>query len=1140
MKKILLLATLVLGMVSCMKDQSLDANLVGDGNFVLSVALPDDATRAAGTDSAKGAVDNGVLNEYNVRYTLEVYDATGALAKEAQHTVTTGDKTKTSFELRLIPGRHYRFVVWADFVKNGVDPYYNVEDLRNVSLSTTVAHNAMNESRDAYTAVFNTAEEDDKEVFSSASTIKMTLKRPFAKLRVVTNDINELYADLDNATVAYTTPIYTTFNALTKVAGTPVSGVTKSIDFTNEAYLYDGEPKDGKQTLFADYIFGTETGTVQFTLDVDDSTAETIPTIAFNTSIPVERNHLTTIYGPVLTDFNKVTVTIDDDFAQPEHIVDVWDGVTATEPEITTNPETGEPVAVIDSGADFAWFAAYVNGAQVSTLSTRAGEVMDFVLAADIDLDNHPWTPIGSADADHGFTGNFDGNNHVIKNLNIVDTNGGYVGLFGITEGQADSNHNMISENRVANFTLENVNIVSNGDIVAAVIAYPYYTKVENITVKGNVNIKGRDYTAGVLAYTRRCVNVNNIAVEANEGSVVEGRTTVGGIISDIQTNGGLKANYSNFAASGLTVKGSKMVGGISGIICNQTLNGAAVENVTIVCDDVRKGAISGALGGTSVITEAEVNNVAGAERLIGSTYNTGDECTVTINGVVYEYLASGAYKVGGKVVVDNNDQFQAAIAAGETSIVLGKGEFNLPSSLVQKEGTLTIIGAGVEETILNGAKNTNGNHPGNYANGVALEFEGLTFKTANNGYNGGFGHAVSVTFRESKIVGQFYAHSNAPHYFYNCTIDPLTGYLYTYGSDCVFEGCTFAASEGKALQIYEDAASGENTVTITNCAFVAAKQATTWDGKPVTGIDINSNGAKFTVNINNCTTTGFPTGLNSNSDLWNVKDAGKSHVNVYVDGAQVWFAGYEYVADGLLYNGKEYVVISAKGLVALSAKTIKGGETVKLGADIDLTGVEFNGLSAFNSENNNTFDGQNYTVSNWTYNGGAADMGFIRSWVGPIKNVKFENCHLKTAGRSAVVAAKIYGNIENVSVNNCSIVDSYWACGIIAGLYNAGSVSNCTVKNSSVKSNGGTAAIVGVFNESARARGLTNCSVSNTTINNTGAYGEAYSGGALVGIFNVTATFTIEGCTVSNNTLEGGYVYEKYPADESVTIIEK
>ena len=324
MKKILLLATLVLGMVSCMKDQSLDANLVGDGNFVLSVALPDDATRAACNDSALGAIDNGILNEYDVRYTLEVYDENDQLAKRDQHTVKAAS---TSFELRLIPGRHYRFVVWADFVKEGVEPYYNVADLTNVTLTGT--HNAMNESRDAYTAVFNTAEEDDKEVFSSASTIKMTLKRPFAKLRVVTNDMKEIdsYSTLQSATVAYTTPIYTTFNALTKVAGTPVSGVIKSVDFTDPAYQYAGEPTaEGKQTLFADYIFGTETGTVQFTLDVDDSTAETIPTIAFNTSIPVERNHLTTIYGPVLTDFNKVTVTIDDDFAQPENVVEQFAG----------------------------------------------------------------------------------------------------------------------------------------------------------------------------------------------------------------------------------------------------------------------------------------------------------------------------------------------------------------------------------------------------------------------------------------------------------------------------------------------------------------------------------------------------------------------------------------------------------------------------------------------------------------------------------------------------------------------------------------------------------------------------------------------------------------------------------------------
>jgi hypothetical protein len=130
--------------------------LVGDGNFVVSVALPDDVTRAAGGDSSKSAIANGVNNEYDIRYTLEVYDANDALAKRAEKIEYEGDKTSTSFELRLIPGRHYRFVVWADFVKEGDEPHYIVDDLTNVSINKNAPHNAMDESRDAYTAVFNT------------------------------------------------------------------------------------------------------------------------------------------------------------------------------------------------------------------------------------------------------------------------------------------------------------------------------------------------------------------------------------------------------------------------------------------------------------------------------------------------------------------------------------------------------------------------------------------------------------------------------------------------------------------------------------------------------------------------------------------------------------------------------------------------------------------------------------------------------------------------------------------------------------------------------------------------------------------------------------------------------------------------
>ena len=793
MKKLLFFAALVLGTVSCMKDNSFDANAGGEADVVLSVALPADVTRAINQDSAKGAIGNIDLAQYDIRYILEVFDANNTLAKRVENYEDTA--TETTFELRLIPGRHYSFVVWADFVAQGSEDalHYNAEDLRNIEIIG--AQNAMDESRDAYTGIFRTSADNGGQPFSSSSQISFELKRPFAKLRVVTNDIDEIYSSLVGATIEYTAQTYQQYDALTKVSS-ELATKTKSVDYTSEAYLYDGEPTaEGEQTLFADYILGTQNGTVQFIMTVEDS-VQALPAINFNTAIPVQTNYLTTIYGPILTDYNNVTVTINPAFEEPENVVDVWDGVSISEPAVEADPVTGEPVAVIDSAADLAWFAQYVNGTLASTLSTRGNDVMNFVLTADIDLDNHPWTPIGSADADHGFTGNFDGNNHVIKNLNIVDTNGGYVGLFGVTEGLADSNHNMISENRVANFTLENVNIVSNGDIVAAVIAYPYYTNVENITVKGNVNIKGRDYTAGVLAYTRRCVNVNNIAVEANEGSVVEGRMTVGGIISDIQTNGGLKANYSNFAVSGLTVKGSKMVGGISGIICNQTLNGAAVENVTIVCDDVRKGAISGALGGASVITEAEVNNVAGAERLIGSTYDSGDECTVTINGVVYEYLANGTVKAGDTYYVNSVSALAEVMVKNNVVINIEKGQYIFTKKLSFGKN-VTIYG--------NGA--TVKNDWSSYAFNNQCSFENVA--------------VYDVNFSNNTIMDMAYAKGEV--YFENCVFSHVRGNQSIHfdgqeGAKVAFKNCTMYGRNMLAASL--------DTVKFDGCKFLES----TWN----------------------------------------------------------------------------------------------------------------------------------------------------------------------------------------------------------------------------------------------------------------------------------------------------------------------
>ena len=260
-------------------------------------------------------------------------------------------------------------------------------------------------------------------------------------------------------------------------------------------------------------------------------------------------------------------------------------------------------------------------------------------LAADIDMAGENWVGIGSATADHGFMGNFDGKNFKIKNLTItnpdLDSDGyAYAGLFGVTEGTDKDNQNYIK-----NLIIENVTITTTGHIAAAAVAYPYYTIIDNVKVCGDIKIQGGNYTAGVLAYTRRCVNASNLSIVGNDGSFVKGNQVVGGVISDIQMNGGLTADYENFSAEGVAISGTTNVGGISGIISLQTLDVASVKNVTLICSDARVGIVSGSLGAPSTISNVTYENVTGATALIGASYKDAKAVAAKIDDTYYATL---------------------------------------------------------------------------------------------------------------------------------------------------------------------------------------------------------------------------------------------------------------------------------------------------------------------------------------------------------------------------------------------------------------------------------------------------------------------------------------------------------------------
>ena len=94
---------------------------------------------------------------------------------------------------------------------------------------------------------------------------------------------------------------------------------------------------------------------------------------------------------------------------------------------IITGKGTAEDPYRISNAAQLKWFRNTVNSENCSICAA---------LTADIDLENDPWTPIGT-DFQNSYTGTFDGKGHTVKNLFINSGSLQYAGLFGYTKAAA-------------------------------------------------------------------------------------------------------------------------------------------------------------------------------------------------------------------------------------------------------------------------------------------------------------------------------------------------------------------------------------------------------------------------------------------------------------------------------------------------------------------------------------------------------------------------------------------------------------------------------------------------------------------------------------------------------------------------------
>lgn len=336
--RFLALAALVLGMVSCQHDFDTAVHTGEEVDFKIMVAAPELCTRADldadshnGHNSAYGAIDYVTdWSDVDLRYTLEVYDVDEAgnllsstPVKERMEQIVDHYQP-VSFDLRLVPNRQYRFVVFADFVDtNGEGMHHAIgQTLADIQLTNDGIND---EYTDAYFDYENIT-------ISTSATQNIVLTRPYGKLRVVATDLAELNLNTDpgKVLVNYSTKQPQVFDAVTGTIS----------EYEEVSFEYEYAPSVGKysladyyytegydamvednlhthMTLFTDYILATDTQEpIHFTMTVLDKEGVEIKTTDFNTEIPIKRNNLTTILGNVLTISSDISITIDDSFSE--------------------------------------------------------------------------------------------------------------------------------------------------------------------------------------------------------------------------------------------------------------------------------------------------------------------------------------------------------------------------------------------------------------------------------------------------------------------------------------------------------------------------------------------------------------------------------------------------------------------------------------------------------------------------------------------------------------------------------------------------------------------------------------------------------------------------------------------------------
>lgn len=357
-------AAATLGLTSCSNEMTPDQPIrEGMVDVVMTTSLPQ-ALQSYAASSEESGLANLEGQDLQVRYIMEVYNKTTSTEPVVRKIcykplVSGGDYKTASFQTRLVAAQ-YNFVFWADIVKKvetkdldygsisyeGLStPFYanryfisNIDESSDILVHATASDryapgslqeiSAANlgdnglahltgEMYDGYTA------NEVIDLRSEPTGKSITLKRPFAKLRVITTDadiLNEQGIDPStiNMSLLYGTTIPSTYNALTKAS----SGIANLNALYKNNAIYDDETDPKVKTVGVMYcLIPASVDNMELSLGVKGSSI--YDAISINVeNVPLVANKLTTIKGNLFARNPKITINIDDEFEDDEIIIE--------------------------------------------------------------------------------------------------------------------------------------------------------------------------------------------------------------------------------------------------------------------------------------------------------------------------------------------------------------------------------------------------------------------------------------------------------------------------------------------------------------------------------------------------------------------------------------------------------------------------------------------------------------------------------------------------------------------------------------------------------------------------------------------------------------------------------------------------